>query len=90
MFEGCAKLFTILWGPGIGLYQGRKFYWSWSKGPLATFQENGNLSSAFKKADSQWEQIIKCLLENLQPPIKIISPSMFHLNRAESDRVTVT
>jgi hypothetical protein len=34
IFEGRAKLFTILC-PGIGLYQGRKFYWSWSNGPLA-------------------------------------------------------
>jgi hypothetical protein len=26
----------------------------------------GNFSSAFKKADSQWEQILKCRLEILQ------------------------
>jgi hypothetical protein len=26
----------------------------------------GNFSSAFEKADSQWEQIFKCRLESLQ------------------------
>jgi hypothetical protein len=42
----------------------------------------GNLSSAFEKADSQWEQTFKCRLESLQrTPINIISSSMFYLNR---------
>ncbi len=40
----------------------------------------GNLSSAFKKADSQREQSFKCHLESWQgTPINIISPSVFHL-----------
>jgi hypothetical protein len=41
----------------------------------------GNLSSAFEKADSQWEQMFKCRLERWQQtPKNNISPSMFHLN----------
>jgi hypothetical protein len=41
----------------------------------------GTLSSALEKADSQWEQIFKCRLSWQGTPIKIISLSMFHLNR---------
>jgi hypothetical protein len=44
-------------------------------------------SSAFEKADSQWEQIFKCRLENWQRTlINIIYPSMSHLNRVESGK----
>jgi trehalose utilization protein len=28
-------------GHWIGFYQGRKLYWSWSNGPMAALQENG-------------------------------------------------
>jgi hypothetical protein len=63
LFEGRGKLFTILCGPGIGFYHGRKFYWleQWTTG--GSTKRMGNLSSAFEKADSQWKQIFKFLLE---------------------------
>jgi hypothetical protein len=39
-------------------------------------------SSAFEKADSQWEQIFKCRLENWHRTlINIIYPSMFQYQR---------
>jgi hypothetical protein len=47
----------------------------------------GNLSSAFEKADSPWEQTFKCRLESWQKtPINKIFPSVFHLNRLESGK----
>jgi hypothetical protein len=44
---------------------------------LAALEENGNLSSAFEKADSQW------VGANIQNPLEIISPIYFHRDRVE-------
>ncbi len=57
----------------------------WSTG--GSVKRMGNLSSAFEKANSQWEQTFKCRLESWQrTPINIIFPSMFHINRALSGK----
>ncbi len=48
-------------GPQIGFYQGRKLYWSWSNMNKCRHlqREWENLSSAFEKTDSEWEQIFE-------------------------------
>jgi hypothetical protein len=55
----------------------------WTTG--GSTMRTGNLSSAFEKANSQWEQIFKCRLECWErTPLNIISPSKFHLNHVEN------
>jgi hypothetical protein len=66
--RGPRETITILCGPGIGFYQGRKFYWleQWTTG--GSTKRMGNLSSAFEKADRHWEQIFKGLLGHSMAP----------------------
>ncbi len=93
IFEGHAKLLTILCGPWIGCYQGRKFlYWSWSNWPLAALQrEWGTSVQPLKKPTANGKlgtniQVLPRKLAAKNFSKYLVSPSMFHLNSVESGK----